>query len=379
MYGEHEFTYFSASSYDVLEIEPQRLLKRFSLIYDIIHPDDRQVFFESQSKSLLDPKSTEWMGRIITAKTKTTKWVKISSQPDILASGNTIWYGIIDDIDHQKEIEHALKLAKEEAFEAANAKEDFLATMSHEIRTPLNAIYGISELLRLNEVTKEMEEVELLRYSSENLLSLINNILDFSKLKAGKLSISHKSFELKNLFENISKNSQFLAKKTNTKFVLYFDPKIPNTAIGDELILSQILHNLLSNANKFTLEGVITLKAQLLEDKEYTFKMAISVSDTGEGISKSDISKIFSKFEQSEHDIASKGTGLGLTITKSLLELLDSTIKVKSVKGEGSTFFFDLELAKDKSPIASIAKVGKASEKNQMLVLRYYWLMTIVY
>jgi signal transduction histidine kinase len=386
--GKEKFKYVSSSSYDVLEIKPKELLQNTELIYDVIHPEDRKGFFEKQMEDSKNPRPLQWIGRMVTAQSQTVKWVKLSSQPDVQANGDVIWYGIIDDITRQKEIENELKRAKEEAEEAANAKEDFLATMSHEIRTPLNAIYGISELLRLDKTVGEMEEVDLLKYSAENLLSLVNNILDFSKLKAGKLEIKQKPFELKKLFDSICKSTHFLANKNNNDCVLEVDENLPQVVVGDELILSQILHNLLGNANKFTKDGKITLKVVLLDESKESLDMSISVIDTGEGIAKEDLSKIFSKFEQSEHNIASKGTGLGLTITKSLLQLLGSNIEVESEKGKGSTFHFQLSLRKSKEhksinrstsnvsipeerPLIKVLMI-EDNDDNRLLVSKYF-------
>jgi len=370
--GEEEFKYVSSSSYDVLEIAPHELLKNTELIYDVLHPDDRKNFFDKQLEDSKNPKPLQWIGRMITARSGEVKWVKLSSQPDIQENGDVIWYGIIDDITRQKKIENELKIAKDKAEEAANAKEDFLATMSHEIRTPLNAIYGISELLKLDPKVEEMEEIDLLKYSAENLLSLVNNILDFSKLKAGKLRSSHKPFRLLSLLNSICKSTHFLANKNNNNCVLEVDENLPDLVMGDELMLSQILHNLLGNANKFTENGTITLKVDLLEEYKDVIEIYVAVIDTGEGIGKEDLTKIFSKFEQSEHNIASRGTGLGLTITQALLQLLGSSVEVESEKGKGSKFYFQLKLTKyveNEADLKSKTEIIKKVERSPIKVL----------
>lgn len=181
---EERFNYISKAIEKIFELSASEVHNDVRSIYDCIHSDDIERFMEVSELNLLKLKHFQWIGRIVTKKTRKVKWIRISSNPERLENGSTIWNGIIDDISHQKEIEHQLQQAKELAEEAAGAKEDFLATMSHEIRTPLNAIYGITELLQINPKTKNIEHLDVLKYNTESLLSLVNNILDFSKIKA---------------------------------------------------------------------------------------------------------------------------------------------------------------------------------------------------
>ncbi|MTI21288.1 response regulator [Fulvivirga sp. RKSG066] len=363
--GTERVGYISRAVEEIYELTPDELFNNPSLLYSRIHPEDWPSFKKIQDQNKTNPVAFEWTGRIITAKTEQVKWIKMSSNPEILQNGDVIWNGVIDDISDIKKTEKELEQAKETAEEAAMAKENFLATMSHEIRTPLNAIYGIVELLQIDEKTKDLAYLDILKYSAENLLSLINNILDFSKIKAGKLAVSKRQFNIHELLDNVSKTMKFQADLKNNALILKKGDKLPDNLYGDELILAQVLNNLLSNANKFTEGGNITLLAEQTKETKKTATILFAIQDTGSGIDTEKLEEIFEKFEQTTHDKASRGSGLGLTITKALLELYNSQIKVQSSKGTGSRFYFDITF--DKVGIAENEgrESGEAETNNQ--------------
>ncbi|MDW7695398.1 response regulator [Flammeovirgaceae bacterium SG7u.111] len=231
--------------------------------------------------------------------------------------------------------------AKEKAEHASKAKEIFLSTMSHEIRTPLNAIIGISHLLAKSELTAEQtENVEILEFSAKSLLSLINDILDLSKIEAGKIELEKIEFNLLTLMKGIYKSLAPRADEKKLLFDIELDDELPEVLLGDQVRLGQILNNLLSNAIKFTESGTVTLsaKVQALEDNKAT--ILFSVKDTGIGIQDELREKIFEDFSQASSDTTRKfgGTGLGLSITKRLVTMLGGTIELESIMGQGSEF-----------------------------------------
>ncbi|QJW88323.1 response regulator [Spirosoma taeanense] len=270
--------------------------------------------------------------------------------------------GLVDflqrQIEYRKSIEAELRLAKEVAENATQAKSDFLSMMSHEIRTPLNGIVGMTYLMLQEEVPPNLiENLKTLQFSIEHLQALINDILDFSKIEAGKVELEETNFSLKQLVSNIKRAQQTKAQENGNRIRLMVDDDIPDSLIGDSLRIGQVLTNLVSNAIKFTHEGTITIELSLQSRTDDRASIYVSVQDTGIGIAPEKQQDIFSMFTQANSATTRKfgGTGLGLVITKRLLELHGSTIKVESEEGKGSTFYFTLNLATGNSPAPTAA------------------------
>ncbi|MFD1140786.1 ATP-binding protein [Larkinella insperata] len=250
-------------------------------------------------------------------------------------------------IGHRKQIEQELRTAKEIAENATLAKSEFLSMMSHEIRTPLNGIVGMTYLMSQEEVPPGLSEnLKTLQFSIEHLQALINDILDFSKIEAGKVELEETNFDFKHLVSNIKRAHQFKAEESGTRIKLMIDDDIPDILMGDSLRIGQVLSNLVSNAIKFTKQGTVTIELSLLKKDDEVASMYVSVQDTGIGIAPEKQQAIFEMFTQANSATTRKfgGTGLGLVITKRLLELHGSTIEVESQEGKGAKFFFTLDL-----------------------------------
>lgn len=236
----------------------------------------------------------------------------------------------------ERKTEQLIK-SKEAAEEANRIKSMFLATMSHEIRTPMNSILGFSDLLYEEETDiKRKELLRIIKYSAKNLMELINDILDISKIESGKLEVNNEQIITRKIFKELYLIFLDAKKKKNLNFVYTISENVPDIILSDELRLKQIVINLLSNAFKFTEKGSIKIYVDYYNE-EY---MTISVEDTGIGIAKENIGKIFDTFSQEDSSTSRKygGTGLGLTISQRLAKMLNGSISLKSEKGKGSVF-----------------------------------------
>ncbi len=241
---------------------------------------------------------------------------------------------------------------KNRAEQSSRVKQEFLSTMSHEIRTPLNAVITITSLLEERTSGEEVKLIESLKFSANNLLLIINDILDFSKLDLGKVHLDLSQGDFKLLLENICNTYSSMAKEKGIELSLKIDEAIMGFYRMDETKLSQIMGNLVSNAIKFTDEGQVVVKVDLLEELETRDQLRISVEDTGMGIEKSFMEEIFDSFSQPRSFTTKKqgGSGLGLAIVKKLIDLHGSNIEVESVEGKGSRFYFEISLERSEKP-----------------------------
>ncbi|MBF0103430.1 MAG: response regulator [Desulfobacterales bacterium] len=287
----------------------------------------------------------EWHGEFCNKKKNgELYWESASISPIWNEVGQiTHFVSVKEDITTKKQMEKELVSAKEAAEAATKAKSDFLANVSHEIRTPLNAIIGFSNLALKNELTlKQHDYISKINTSAMSLLGMVNNILDFTKIEAGKLCMEPIDFEIDKMINTVISVVENKAYEKGLELVVSISPDIPQELVSDLHKLSQILIHLMNNAIKFTEKGQVELKASLIEKSEQIIKLAFSVRDTGIGMTKEQAACLFQAFVQADSSTTRKygGTGLSLAITKRLVQMLDGEIWVESEPGYGSVFTF---------------------------------------
>ena len=255
-----------------------------------------------------------------------------------------------NDVLEKEFLSRELEQVKQEAEEAMKVKSQFVANVTHELRTPVNGILGNVRDMIPEETQKEkIKNLRLIERCCEEMHKIINNILDFSKLEAGKFSLEPRRFHFRNMVDYVKANHKGRITEKGLDFFVTVSPSVPEYIVGDELRLVQILNNLLSNAQKFTSVGKITLEVIKTAQMKDSIELFFLVSDTGIGIDAKDQDKLFQSFSQVDASISRKygGTGLGLSICKQLVELMGGSINLESAKGIGTTFSFSVWVGRD--------------------------------
>jgi PAS domain S-box-containing protein len=320
-----------------------------------IHPEELPRFLELWTRSIATGELYENEFRLCSADC-TYRWHLSRALPLRDDSGRiTKWVGFAIDIDDQKRAQEALRQAKEAAEAASRAKDEFLANVSHEIRTPMNAILGMTELALDTPLTGEQREyLAIVKSSAEALLKVINDLLDFAKIEAGKLELDHADFSLRHVLGETLRALAFRAHRKGLELACRISPEVPDALIGDAGRLRQVLLNLIGNAIKFTEHGEVVVRVEAGAEQTSTESdppepgsrpsqlLHFSVSDTGIGIPREKQEKIFQAFEQVDSSTTRRfeGTGLGLSIAARLVALMGGRITVESEPGRGSTFLF---------------------------------------
>ena len=343
------------------------------MLGDVLSNDetDQQVIKEAR-KALGEQKSFS-IEVLAQKKNKDSIWLSVSNTPIINDDGKIERYiELITDITERKQAEQAILFAKEQALQLSEAKEMFLSVMSHEIRTPLNAVIGMTHLLMESDPKpSQIDDLNILKFSGENLLNIINDVLDFTKIETGNLHLEFLPVNLQLLCNDIISSLQVNANQQENALQLHFDKHIATLVLADKTRLYQILMNLLGNAIKFTKQGKVELLVNIIDETSDKFVVSFKVRDNGIGIPSDKKEYIFETFTQAKSDISRKygGTGLGLAITKKLLKLYQSDIKVESTEGKGTTFSFSIAFDKvpEKEPLA-LPKKAEFEGKRVLIV-----------
>jgi PAS domain S-box-containing protein len=338
--------YWSDQMYRILGyFEPLESLPNIDLFLKHIHPTHMERVNKVFSQCVKEGTPIKFDMEVLTLEGE-SRHVEAHGRAIRNSSGRTLAVtGTLQDITHRKETERALIDARDRAEKLTKAKEEFLANMSHEIRTPMNAIIGFSKLLYATPMNKEqLEYLAAIDNSGKTLIAIINDILDLSKVESGKLEFEHHSFSLAALLSALSGMFSPRADEKQLKLTTHMNTDVPDRVCGDPVRLNQILINLVGNALKFTEEGMVKVTVSNLGSIGKNVKLLFEVSDTGIGIAAGKQEAIFESFTQASSDTTRKygGSGLGLTISKRLVELQQGSIGVKSTLGQGSTFFFEL-------------------------------------
>lgn len=358
--------FWSDSVYQLHGLDESEGFITFKRYLEAVHPQDRKRVRQTLEETIYAKQTFETEYRVPLP--EGMRWLSLKGQ--VLFDQQDLpieVYGIVRDITVEKRNTEELVAARKQAEEASVIKDEFLSVMSHEIRTPLNSVIGLSNLLvRRNPREDQVEVIKTLKNSADNLMHLVNDILDFNKIRSGKVKLEVIEFNLHELLRQHYASVVALTHDKGLELKFQIDPEVPPVILGDVTRLNQILTNLLSNAIKFTHHGSVKLKTSLVARIGNRYTISFAVSDTGVGIPASKHETIFQPFHQSEAHTARKfgGTGLGLSIVKSLVELKGGTIQVDSVPGQGSTFTVTLGF-KTKAKAPEEAKAEPAIYRDE--------------
>ena len=273
--------------------------------------------------------------------------ISIAAVP-VIVGGQVVGVdGVAEDITEQNEMRRELEATRRAAEEANAAKSMFLANMSHEVRTPLTSVLGATELLAEGELDAQQHHlIGIIHRAGERLLRLVNDILDVSRLEAGKLDVHRAPFRIDSIVGDVNAWATPMSEREGLDFSVEVDPRLPDTVIGDALRVSQVLNNLVGNALKFTDEGEVRLRVELVHDRPHSVETRFTVEDTGIGVAAERLASLFESFTQIDASNTRRygGAGLGLAICRELVSLMGGELEADSTPGVGSRFSFTLPL-----------------------------------
>ncbi len=375
--GAQRLSYISAGVEKLMGIKATAIIANQQVYLDRIHPSDIALYKLLMEEAKQQNKLFDHSFRIIRPN-GIMRWLRCRSAPRHTETG-TVWDGILLDISREREAELALQQAKEAAETAERTKSEFLATMSHEIRTPMNTVIGMTRLMQQTPLSpKQRNYLEKVELSANALLSIINDILDYSKIEAGMLELESVEFALDDILETVSAVTTLKAEEKGLEIVYSVSPEVPRHLCGDPLRLSQVLNNLVSNAIKFTHQGEVVVSiekerpaiARASTGVDEVQTLLITVRDTGIGMNQAQIQQLFRPFSQADSQTTRRygGTGLGLAICNRLVQLMGGRFDVFSAPGRGSTFRFAVQMMATSQPTKrpQIYRVGAA---NRVLIV----------
>ncbi|MBD3307176.1 response regulator [candidate division KSB3 bacterium] len=360
----------------LLDMDRNHLVGKPMMLY--IHPHDQKMFFQ-HLKRLFQSQQKQRTELRLRKRDRTERHIQLESVKRIHSPQEAaVCWSIVTDMTDRKQIEEELRHAKDAADVANRAKTEFLANMSHEIRTPLNGILGYAQTLKRDKdlPPAHRQGLEVIERCGNHLLTLINDILDLSKIEAQRMEIYASDFRLPDFLHDLVKISRIRVQETQVTFRYEPAPDLPQTVHGDKKHLGQVILNLLSNAVKFTDQGYVTLRVSRSESPD---SLRFEVEDTGIGIPEHELEDVFSPFVQiSKHTRNVDGTGLGLAISRKLLYLMGSDLHIESTVGKGSRFWFDISLPESsvdlpRSTLETSHILGFQERPKKILIIDDIW------
>ncbi|MBV8900311.1 MAG: PAS domain-containing protein [Verrucomicrobia bacterium] len=365
--GALAFTFSSEGVRDLIGVEAESAVRDAKTVFDMFHPEDVALAHEKARASAETMTRYTQDLRVCHPDGRMT-WVRAEAVPRRMPDGTTLWNGHVTDITHRKRLEEELAKAKTAAEAANRAKSIFLAQMSHEIRTPMNAILGFSQLMMREAALSptQRRHLETINRSGEHLLTVINDILEMSKIEAGRISLQPGTFDLYAMLDDLERMFRVRAEGRQIRFSVKRTGHVPQFVHADEGKLRQIFINLIGNAVKFTERGSVVARLGAVDGPGRSLRLHGEVEDTGPGISTAELPKLFKQFEQTATGARSgEGTGLGLAISREFVRLMGGEIHVTSKPGQGTTFRFELVVEK-----GDAAALGLKPHDGQAVCLR---------
>jgi PAS domain S-box-containing protein len=366
-----KLTYSNPAIEQILGYRPGELVGRDSLM--LMHVEDRHHF--EQLRYRLQAQKAGWTGQVLRWRHKDGHYCFLEGNavPVLNDNGQLVGYrGSDRDITERKQMEQELAKARDAALESARLKSEFLANMSHEIRTPMNGIIGMTELTLGTELTREQREyIGMAKASADSLLTVINDVLDFSKVEAGKLDLDSILFNLRDCIEETTKSFALRSHQKGLELVCQIGPEVPEMVFGDPTRLRQVVVNLLGNALKFTERGEVALQVEVQSRGQDCATLHFIVADTGIGIPSAKQRLIFEAFTQVDGSTTRRfgGTGLGLAISSRLVKLMQGEIWVESESGKGSRFHFTVRFDLPLNPPERVVPVNLVSLRDLPVLL----------